>query len=41
MEEQTGCTFIWCISMEKELSNRRAGRKTASRRSGFMLAPAI
>jgi len=27
--------------MEKELSNRRAGRKTASRRSGFMLAPAI
>jgi hypothetical protein len=27
--------------MEKELSNRRAGRKTASRRSGFMLAPVI
>jgi len=26
--------------MEKELSKRRAGKKTASRRSGFMLAPA-
>uniref|UniRef100_A0A0A9F8N3 Uncharacterized protein n=1 Tax=Arundo donax TaxID=35708 RepID=A0A0A9F8N3_ARUDO len=30
--------FIWCISIEKELSNKRAGRNTAKRRSGFMLA---
>jgi hypothetical protein len=27
--------------MEKELSKRRAGRKTARRRSGLMLAPEI
>jgi hypothetical protein len=33
-------TLIWCISIENELSNKRAGRKTAKRRSGFMLAPA-
>lgn len=32
-------TFIWCNSIENELSKRRAGRKTANRRSGSISAP--
>lgn len=33
-------TFIWCTSIENELSKRRAGRKTANKRSGSIFAPA-
>lgn len=32
-------TFIWCTSIENELSKRSAGRKTANRRLGSIPAP--
>lgn len=33
-------TFIRCTSIKNELSKRRAGRKTASKRSGSIFTPA-